>query len=788
MSIQSLSNYKSARYMSSYLKLLPVASRERPPQAKEFEDIQDILINPIYQYAKTAFNDVEVLSGLRLLRITPSSITLSPGRILLNNYPLVVETQQEVISINSASFTLYLDLLFTVDSTSIALDYTITTTASNTAIPILRVDAGILSPLTKSRSEDYIQQQLFEIYGNFVSWGLTYNDNCVSPGVVYINGTRYSYPYHSPVTTTLSNYVLVVNRLGIQALNPLIKLDSNSSVLLGYYLDGKWQPNKYAYQITSKQIRTIETGLAGLRDYLLESTILTSIDTTSNLLADTFNNEDKADTYHVLYDCEIFNGSLSIGKLTRLTNSVAISNNNTNVKLVNGQPSILIQNYTATPYIQQKLSDSFITTNISSRGILKLQYPKLNTSIYKSTKEVTTLLTQLIVNAEVYGLTPNSSEFSLTIGSILISTSISTNASGYAAFSFSLPARSSINDVITVQNAKSSATSSLLDNSYGVDNTYIGQTFEVTAPTTLVELDIYIRRVTTNNPLIKVLVARYTDKPQEVIGQAIVELNNIRASVDATLPTRCVFDVPITLSKGIYCLLICTPNSPIDLFISNQSLVTNGYLFTQDAAQTTTTQYLNKDLMYTLYSANYVNSTGKAVLTINDALSKFDHLYYPDSFKINNIEYINEASTNSTNSLPITIDVNKYAYIRPCLISSKQDKAIYVSKTIRTNFAYSTVYAELDAIILDSTYVDLYISSNQTYTWEKLNSNYRYLVDGNDQTYKYVFEVPLNKLVKVVTQQGTNTQATRNYLTVRIDLRTESDNRPLVKAYKVYVK
>ena len=60
MSILNLSNYKSNRYNPHYLKLLPVASRERPPQAKEFEDIQDIIINPINNYTKNNFNEYEM--------------------------------------------------------------------------------------------------------------------------------------------------------------------------------------------------------------------------------------------------------------------------------------------------------------------------------------------------------------------------------------------------------------------------------------------------------------------------------------------------------------------------------------------------------------------------------------------------------------------------------------------------------------------------------------------------------------------------------------------------------
>ena len=114
MSIPNLSNYKSNRYNSTYLKLLPVAIRERPPQAKEFEDIQDIVINPINYYTSSNFNTHEVLSGLKVISFTPStSITLSSARILLNNYPIIIETDQVTITTTSSSYIIYLQVNIT---------------------------------------------------------------------------------------------------------------------------------------------------------------------------------------------------------------------------------------------------------------------------------------------------------------------------------------------------------------------------------------------------------------------------------------------------------------------------------------------------------------------------------------------------------------------------------------------------------------------------------------------------------------------------------------------------
>ena len=801
MSIPNLSNYKSNRYNSTYLKLLPVAIRERPPQAKEFEDIQDIIINPINNYTNSNFNTYEVLSGLKVISFTPStSITLSSARILLNNYPIIIETDQVTITSTSSSYIIYLQVNITKQDNKYIYSYSFNT--NSIGYPLLQVNNTSINLLTKSLSNDYVRQTMYEIYGNFISRGLVYTNSCITPGVAYIKGERINFPYHTAINTNLTNYRVIIQNKAITTLPIQVQLDPNNMLDLGVYKDNKWHHNLYNKQIKNSDINYLEKGLDGIRDYLLETALLKPIDTTSNLITDSFNNKNNADTSSILFDCDIEQGNLLINKFSRITRDISINNGTTtNTKIVNNSPNIIIQNYTKTPLISQLTSDSFISTSISTRGVLKLGPIKLDTSIYKTTSDVTTLLTQTIINAEVYGLTANSSNFTLTIGSKLISTIITTDNVGFAKFSFSLPTGSSINDIITVQNNTSSATSSLQDTTYSIDNTYVGQTFNIDIDnTTIVEGSIYIRKVTTANLFIKVLVTKYVNNlPQEVIGQAIINNNNIKTSDVGLVSTDFVFDFPITLSKGQYALVITSVNSSIDLFISNTSTLTNSNLFSYGNDQTLerrptifplpieVSSFLNKDLKFVLYKPIYTATKAPITITVKDNIDKFDSIYYPGKFRINNIEYTNFAPVNLTNEANITLDIDKYSIVNPVLISTNKTKSTYISKTIRTNFSYSNVYLELDAIILDATSVKVYISSNEGYTWEELTIPIKYLIDGNDNTYKYIYNVDLTPLTRIINSIGNTTQATRNYLTIRIDLATQSDNKPIVKGYKCYV-
>ena len=801
MSIPNLSNYKSNRYNSTYLKLLPVAIRERPPQAKEFEDIQDIIINPINNYTNSNFNTYEVLSGLKVISFTPStSITLSSARILLNNYPIIIETDQVTITTTSSSYIIYLQVNITKQDNKYIYSYSFNT--NSIGYPLLQVNNTSINLLTKSLSNDYVRQTMYEIYGNFISRGLVYTNSCITPGVAYIKGERINFPYHTAINTNLTNYRVIIQNKAITTLPIQVQLDPNNMLDLGVYKDNKWHHNLYNKQIKNSDINYLEKGLDGIRDYLLETALLKPIDTTSNLITDSFNNKNNADTSSILFDCDIEQGNLLINKFSRITRDISINNGTTtNTKIVNNSPNIIIQNYTKTPLISQLTSDSFISTSISTRGVLKLGPIKLDTSIYKTTSDVTTLLTQTIINAEVYGLTANSSNFTLTIGSKLISTIITTDNVGFAKFSFSLPTGSSINDIITVQNNTSSATSSLQDTTYSIDNTYVGQTFNIDIDnTTIVEGSIYIRKVTTANLFIKVLVTKYVNnQPQEVIGQAIINNNNIKTSDTGLVSTDFVFDFPITLSKGQYALVITSVNSSIDLFISNTSTLTNSNLFSYGNDQTLerrptifplpieVSSFLNKDLKFVLYKPIYTATKAPITITVKDNIDKFDSIYYPGKFRINNIEYTNLAPVNLTNEANITLDIDKYSIVNPVLISTNKTKSTYISKTIRTNFSYSNVYLELDAIILDATSVKVYISSNEGYTWEELTIPIKYLIDGNDNTYKYIYNVDLTPLTRIINSIGNTTQATRNYLTIRIDLATQSDNKPIVKGYKCYV-
>jgi hypothetical protein len=790
MSIPNLSNYKSSRYNNYYLKLLPVASRERPPQAKEFEDIQDIVINPINNYVKCNFNNYEVLSGLKVISITnATSITLSAARILLNNYPVIIQTEQTTLTVNTSSYIIYLEVNITKDNNKYVYSYSFNTVGIG--YPILQVNGITTTLLTKNLQDDYIRSALYEIYGNFVNTGLIYTNGCITPGTAYIKGHKINFPYHTPITTNLTNYKVVIVNKVITTLPIQVQIDPNNMLELGTYNNNKWQPNLYNKLIRNSDIAYLEKGLDGIRDYLLEAALLKPIDTTSNLITDSFNNTNNADTSNILFDCDIEQGSLLINKLSRVTRDVTINNGTTtNTKIVNGSPNVIVQNYVKTPLISQLTSDSFITTGISTRGVLKLGPSNLNTSIYKTTSDVTTLLTQTIINAEVYGLTSNSSNFTLTVGSKLVSTIITTDSIGSAKFSFSLPTGSSIGDIITVQNSTSSATSSLLDTSYSNDNTYVGQTFNIdTDNTTIVEGSIYIRKVTTTNPIIKVLITRFVNnQPQEVVGQTIINNTSIKTSVDGSLSTDFTFDLPITLSKGIYSLLISSINSSIDLFISNSSVIPNSNLFSVDATSTKTTNSLNKDLKFVLYKPIYNSNKAPTTITIKDSIDKFDTIYYPGKFKINNIEYTNSAPINLTNEANIILDVDKYSIVSPVLISTNKTQSTYISKTIRTNFSYSNVYLELDAIIPDATSVKVYISSNESYSWTELTLPTNYLIDGNDNTYRYVYNNTLSTTTSIINSIGNITQATRNYLTIRIDLSTQSDNKPIVKGYKCYVK
>jgi hypothetical protein len=824
MSIPNLSNYKSNRYNSTYLKLLPVAIRERPPQAKEFEDIQDIVINPINNYTNSNFNTYEVLSGLKVISFTPStSITLSSARILLNNYPIIIETDQVTITATSSSYIIYLQVNITKQDNKYIYSYSFNT--NSIGYPLLQINNTSINLLTKSLSNDYVRQAMYEIYGNFISRGLVYTNSCITPGIAYIKGERVNFPYHTAINSNLTNYRVIIQNKAITTLPIQVQLDPNNMLDLGVYKNNKWHPNLYNKQIKNNDINYLEKGLDGIRDYLLETALLKPIDTTSNLITDSFNNKNNADTSSILFDCDLEQGALIINKFSRITRDVSINNGTTtNTKIVNNSPNIIIQNYTKTPLISQLTSDSFISTSISTRGVLKLGPIKLDTSIYKTTSDVTTLLTQTIINAEVYGLTANSSNFTLTIGSKLISTIITTDNVGFAKFSFSLPTGSSINDIITIQNSTSSATSSLQDTTYSVDNTYVGQTFNIdTDNTTIVEGSIYIRKVTTANPLIKVLITKYVNnQPQEVIGQSIINNNNIKTSDTGLVSTDFVFDFPITLSKGQYALVITSVNSSIDLFISNTSTLTNSNLFSYTNNQIQErratgliypppiegntnlperratglifplpieiTSFLNKDLKFVLYKPIYTTTKAPITITVKDNIDKFDTIYYPGKFRINNIEYTNFAPVNLTNEANITLDINKYSIVNPILISTNKTKSTYISKTIRTNFSYSNVYLELDAIILDATSVKVYISSNEGYTWEELTIPIKYLIDGNDNTYKYIYNKDLTPLTRIINSISNTTQATRNYLTIRIDLATQSDNKPIVKGYKCYVR
>jgi hypothetical protein len=824
MSIPNLSNYKSNRYNSTYLKLLPVAIRERPPQAKEFEDIQDIVINPINNYTNSNFNTYEVLSGLKVISFTPStSITLSSARILLNNYPIIIETDQVTITATSSSYIIYLQVNITKQDNKYIYSYSFNT--NSIGYPLLQINNTSINLLTKSLSNDYVRQAMYEIYGNFISRGLVYTNSCITPGIAYIKGERVNFPYHTAINSNLTNYRVIIQNKAITTLPIQVQLDPNNMLDLGVYKNNKWHPNLYNKQIKNNDINYLEKGLDGIRDYLLETALLKPIDTTSNLITDSFNNKNNADTSSILFDCDLEQGALIINKFSRITRDVSINNGTTtNTKIVNNSPNIIIQNYTKTPLISQLTSDSFISTSISTRGVLKLGPIKLDTSIYKTTSDVTTLLTQTIINAEVYGLTANSSNFTLTIGSKLISTIITTDNVGFAKFSFSLPTGSSINDIITIQNSTSSATSSLQDTTYSVDNTYVGQTFNIDRDnTTIVEGSIYIRKVTTANPLIKVLITKYVDnQPQEVIGQSIINNNNIKTSDTGLVSTDFVFDFPITLSKGQYALVITSVNSSIDLFISNTSTLTNSNLFSYTNNQIQErratgliypppiegntnlperratglifplpieiTSFLNKDLKFVLYKPIYTTTKAPITITVKDNIDKFDTIYYPGKFRINNIEYTNFAPVNLTNEANITLDINKYSIVNPILISTNKTKSTYISKTIRTNFSYSNVYLELDAIILDATSVMVYISSNEGYTWEELTIPIKYLIDGNDNTYKYIYNKDLTPLTRIINSISNTTQATRNYLTIRIDLATQSDNKPIVKGYKCYVR
>ena len=200
------------------------------------------------------------------------------------------------------------------------------------------------------------------------------------------------------------------------------------------------------------------------------------------------------------------------------------------------------------------------------------------------------------------------------------------------------------------------------------------------------------------------------------------------------------------------------------------------------------TSFLNKDLKFVLYKPIYTTTKAPITITVKDNIDKFDTIYYPGKFRINNIEYTNFAPVNLTNEANITLDINKYSIVNPILISTNKTKSTYISKTIRTNFSYSNVYLELDAIILDATSVKVYISSNEGYTWEELTIPIKYLIDGNDNTYKYIYNKDLTPLTRIINSISNTTQATRNYLTIRIDLATQSDNKPIVKGYKCYVR
>jgi hypothetical protein len=786
MSILNLYNFKSSRYNPYYLKLLPVASRERPPQATEFEDAQDIIINPINNYTKCNFNDYEVLCGLKVINIESNLITLSSSRILLNNFPIIIETEQTTIESVLTSYIVFIKIDIAEQDNKYIASYTFNT---QEGYPLIQVINGNYKFLTSNRSKDYIKQQLFEIYGNFISWGLVFKNGCVSPGVAYINGNKTYFPYHTQITTELTFYRVIIRDKTIVVIDTKTKLDPINDLEIGTYKQSTWIPALQNKQIKNKDILLLEGNLNKLRDYLLETALLKPIDTTSNLITDTFNNTDNADINHPLFDCDIEQGNLILNKFSRITKDVFINNVDTNTKIINGVPNVVIQDYTSKEYISQQVSDSLVTVGLTKKGVLIVGPTRLDTSIYQRLSDRKIILTQTIVNAQAYGLTPNSSDFRLTIGDKLISTIITTNAKGEASFSFTLPSNSSLNDVITVQNNSSSATSSLYNSNYPIDTSYVGQTINIEEDnTTLVGGSIYIRKVNSATPLIKILLTKFNDKPQEVIAQTIINNNQITTSVDGKTSTDFTWDVPITLSKGRYSLLISSINSPTDIFISTTSTLANSYLFSLDANQTNITTQLNKDLKFKLNTAIYTTTSVTNTITVNDNIDRFEHIYYPGKFNINNIEYTNEAEINKTDSVDLILNINKYAYVYPVLISSNKTLSTYISKTIRTNFKYSNIYLELDAIILDSTAVSVYLSSNEGYTWEELTNPSRYLVDGNDQTYRYLYDKNLTETVSIINREGAITEATRNYLTIRIDLSTESNNKPIVKGYKSYVR
>ena len=786
MSILNLYNYKSSRYNPYYLKLLPVASRERPPQATEFEDVQDIIINPINNYTKCNFNDYEILSGLKVLNINSNSITLTSSRILLNNFPVIIETDQTTIQSLLTSYIVYIKIDIIKQDNKYISSYLFNT---KEGYPLIQVTNSTYKFLTNNKSKDYIKQQLFEIYGNFISWGLVFKNGCVSPGVAYINGDKIYFPYHTQITTDLTFYRVIIRDKSIVVIDSKTKLDPINDLEIGTYRQSNWTPALQNKQIKNKDILLLERNLNKLRDYLLETALLKPIDITSNLITDTFNNTDNADINHPLFDCDIEQGNLILNKFSRITKDVFINNKDSSTKIINGNPNVIIQDYTPKEYISQTTSDSFVTVGLTKKGILTVGPTNIDTSIYKRTSDREIILTQTIVNAQAYGLSPNSSDFRLTVGDKLISTIITTNSKGEAFFSFTLPANSSLNDVITVQNNSSSATSSLYNSNYPIDTSYVGQTINIEEDnTTLVGGSIYIRKVNSATPLIKIVLTKFNDKPQEVLTQTIVNNNQITTSVDGKTATDFTWDVPITLSKGTYSILISSINSPIDIFVSTTSNLVNSYLFSLDVNQTNIVTQLNKDLKFKLNTAIYTTNSITNTLTVNDNIDRFEHIYYPGKFTINNIEYNNEAEINKTDSVDLVLNINKYAYVYPVLISSNKTLSTYISKTIRTNFKYSNIYLELDAVVLDSTAVNVYLSSNEGYSWEELTNPSRYLIDGNDQTYRYIYNKDLNETVSIINREGNITDATRNYLTIRIDLSTESNNKPIVKGYKSYVR
>lgn len=471
-----------------------------------------------------------------------------------------------------------------------------------------------------------------------------------------------------------------------------------------------------------------------------------------------------------------------------------------------------------------------ITPNFAYPNVDSLEYKVL----YEGNSKV--LLNALEVEVEGTGFL-NESNLSVIFGNVVITdleviigtisntdNTIIPRNDGYLKIKFKIPNNlDSGNYVVEIKNENISAaaifrsinkpTISPIESTIDLEvtDTVIAQSFNINSGTIIKGGELFFRTV--NNSDVREIIGQIhispiiSNKIQNIsIASSYLYATDIKTTSNGSLGSKFNFETPLYLKKGKYAIVFSSYVSNLEIYTatanefllsgnSNAIDVIDGNLFTY--SNNTWIPQLDKDLTFNLTSFNFTQLDSSISFRLNNPFEEFKVLtsyinYIRPTGTIIEILYKEEGQGNFNTLNPnitftknlsyvdIQLRFKSSSYLAPFIndkyyfvTNSFKEKGIWISKTVEMQSYYSEVNLELDLYLPDRSEIDIYISSNNTQTWVKLEKQSEKLINGSIPLYrvKYSKDVGETELFYI---NNKSTTFKRKNLTIRVDLKSSN--------------